>query len=529
MARLAKIRETVFSDRSLLFGSGIRYSAQRNRVMNPARPQEPWKGTYFIGRYRVVDEIGVGGMASVLLARVDGAGGFQKWVAIKRIHPHLTENQNIVSMFLDEARVAASISHPNVAQVFDLGQHEGGYWIAMEYLHGEPVRELYRHCEENACPLDPTLVARIVVDSAEGLHAAHELRGKSGEPLNLVHRDVSPHNLFVTYDGVVKVVDFGIAKMSGRQVQTRTGFIRGKLAYMAPEQARALAVDRRTDVFALGVVAWELLTGKRLFRTKSDLETVRQVLSMPIPRPSELNPAVPLQLDAAIMRALERNPAARHQTARDFSRAIQQYLVSAGQIVGPEEVAAFLNRVFRDRVAKGDAHLKWAADVTQTLSLESSTQNPATPEAAPPASASFVFPLQRNPADAPAPVVTVPSPDQDFEPDLMTEVRPTWGVEWDHSVAVPARVPALPPPPPPPMQPVPAEPSAAFAPQGPLPPIAPNMSASQPWIRRMLAASLTFFVLSLLGLALVFVFRSRIRSTLGIPSAGSSVVPSPSP
>ncbi|MDF2697472.1 MAG: serine/threonine protein kinase, partial [Labilithrix sp.] len=188
-------------------------------------------GTYFLGRYRVVDEIGIGGMASVHLARMDGPGGFQKWVAIKKIHPHLVEDESFVQMFLDEARVAARISHPNVATVFDLGKHEDTYWIAMEYLHGEPLREVMRRTEELGTAMPPEIACRVIADAAEGLHAAHELLGKNGEKLGLVHRDVTPHNLFVTYDGVTKVVDFGIAKFSSRMSHTRAGTLKGKLAY----------------------------------------------------------------------------------------------------------------------------------------------------------------------------------------------------------------------------------------------------------------------------------------------------------
>jgi serine/threonine-protein kinase len=158
-------------------------------------------GTFFLGRYRVVDEIGIGGMASVHLARMDGPGGFQKWVAIKRIHPHLVEDDQFVDMFLDEARIAAGINHANVAQVFDLGKDDNTYWIAMEYLHGEPLREVMRRAEERHMRIMPDLAARICADAADGLHAAHELRGKNGQLLGLVHRDVTPHNLFLTYEG----------------------------------------------------------------------------------------------------------------------------------------------------------------------------------------------------------------------------------------------------------------------------------------------------------------------------------------
>jgi len=346
-------------------------SPRSSRTGDSAVSDDGVYGTYFLGRYRVVDEIGVGGMASVHLARMDGAGGFQKWVAIKKIHPHLIEDEQFIHMFLDEARIAARISHPNVAQVFDLGVHENTYWIAMEYLHGEPLREVMRHNEEHHLATPPELAARMVADAAEGLHAAHELRGKNGEPLNLVHRDVSPHNLFVTYDGMVKVVDFGIAKVSGRLSSTRAGTLKGKLAYMSPEQVRGGAIDRRTDIFALGVVLWELTTGQRLFRMDSDLETLEKVQACVVPPPSSVRPDYPAELESVVMHALQRRADVRFQTARELSRALQQYLMHAGRFVGPEECGAYVSSIFGDRIRKREAHLRWAAEVTQTISLDS--------------------------------------------------------------------------------------------------------------------------------------------------------------
>ncbi|MCU0690248.1 MAG: protein kinase [Polyangiaceae bacterium] len=327
-------------------------------------------GTYFLGPYRVVDELGVGGMATVELARMDGAGGFQKWVAIKRIHQHLTEDVQFINMFLDEARIAASISHPNVAQVFDLGRHEHQYWIAMEYLHGEPLREVMRRNEELGQPMRPELAARVIADAAEGLHAAHELRGKDGRPLNLVHRDVSPHNLFVTYDGVVKVVDFGIAKVAGSLSHTHAGMLKGKLAYMAPEQVRDRRIDRRTDIFALGVVLWELTTGRRLFRVESDLGTLSLVEACVVPRPASMDAAYPADLESVLLHALQKEPEDRFQTAREFSRALQRYLMNANCFVGPEEISEYLTSLFEDRVHQRKEHLRWAAEVTQTVSIE---------------------------------------------------------------------------------------------------------------------------------------------------------------
>ncbi len=333
-------------------------------------------GTYFLGRYRVVDEIGIGGMASVHLARMDGPGGFQKWVAIKKIHPHLVEDESFVQMFLDEARVAARISHPNVATVFDLGKHEDTYWIAMEYLHGEPLREVMRRTEELGTAMPPEIACRVIADAAEGLHAAHELLGKNGEKLGLVHRDVTPHNLFVTYDGVTKVVDFGIAKFSSRMSHTRAGTLKGKLAYMSPEQVHGEGIDRRTDIFALGVVLWELTTGQRLFRMESDLDTLAKVQECNVPRPSTLIRGYPVDLEKIVMKALAKNRGERFRTARELSRALQSLLMRRGLFIASDEVAAYTQSIFTDRIQKREAHLRWAAEVTQTINVDQLLSKP---------------------------------------------------------------------------------------------------------------------------------------------------------
>jgi serine/threonine-protein kinase len=400
-------------------------------------------GTYFLGRYRVVDEIGIGGMASVHLARMDGPGGFQKWIAIKRIHPHLVEDETFVHMFLDEARVAARISHPNVATVFELGKHETTYWIAMEYLHGEPLREIMRRTLDLGTPVPPEIACRIIADAAEGLHAAHELLGNNGEKLGLVHRDVTPHNLFVTYDGNTKVVDFGIAKFSSRMASTRAGTLKGKLAYMSPEQVSGQPIDRRTDVFALGVVLWELTTGQRLFRMENDLDTLAKVQECAIPFPSTVVRGYPSDVEAVTMTALAKNPAERYRTARELSRALQSLLMRRGLFVASDEIAGYMASVFGDRIEKREAHLRWAAEVTQTIDFDkvpdlppspwpsedrsiltfnsdvlqsqSSARSPPRPAAGAPASAPMPSALASS---------EVPAPDPTTPDDLPTLARP---------------------------------------------------------------------------------------------------------
>jgi serine/threonine-protein kinase len=356
-------------DRPLFQGSG---SDPQGRHEPPVTHEEndTYAGTFFLGRYRVVDEIGVGGMASVHLARVDGPGGFQKWVAIKRIHPHLVEDDSFVNMFLDEARIAAQISHPNVATVFELGSDDDTYWIAMEYLHGEPVREVMRRLEEMHRTMPPEIACRIIIDAAEGLHAAHELTGPDGRKLELVHRDVTPHNLFVTYEGVTKVVDFGIAKFSSRISETRAGTLKGKIAYMSPEHVSGEQVDCQADIFGLGVVLWELTTGCRLFRADTELDTLARVQECRVPAPTSIHPTYPLDLQAVVMKALARSRMERYRTARELSRALQQVLVRRGLFVGHEELSTFMKSIFVDRMEKREAHLRWAAEVTQTVDVQ---------------------------------------------------------------------------------------------------------------------------------------------------------------
>src|SRR5215510_13595536 len=234
------------------------------------------------GKYSLVARLATGGMAEIFLARLQGAAGFEKLVCIKRILPHLARDKQFVAMFLDEARIAARITHPNVCQVFELGEIDGSYYIAMEYLEGVPLSCFRRHDHDGPLPA-PRLVAGIAVQACEGLHHAHQLKASDGRRMDLVHRDVSPQNLFVTIDGIVKVLDFGIAKVQDASVRTTTGAVKGTYAYMAPEQLRGERLDRRTDVFAMGIVMWETLAQKHLFRRETDFLTFQAITTDPIP------------------------------------------------------------------------------------------------------------------------------------------------------------------------------------------------------------------------------------------------------
>jgi serine/threonine-protein kinase len=289
-------------------------------------------------------------MASVYLARAEGSPGFEKLVALKRIHPHLADEKDYVEMFLDEARIASRITHANVCSVFDFGEAGGEYYIAMEYLVGEPLSRVHRRVVANAdqriSPLLPARMARIIAQACEGLHAAHELKDANGESLHVVHRDVSAENLFVTYDGATQVVDFGIAHARQRVHHTEAGQVKGTFPYMSPEQMTAAVVDRRVDVWALGAVLWELLTLRRLFLRDTDVNTMYAVLSSEIRPPSAHRSDVPTELDEIVLKALQRNPDERWQSAREMGRALRRFLAKQEELVGPAELADWMVELF---------------------------------------------------------------------------------------------------------------------------------------------------------------------------------------
>ncbi|HET9624659.1 MAG TPA: serine/threonine-protein kinase, partial [Kofleriaceae bacterium] len=291
------------------------------------------------GKYQLVARLATGGMAEIFLARLQGAAGFEKLVCIKRILPHLARDAQFVAMFLDEARIAARISHPNVCQVFELGEIDGSFYIAMEYLEGVPLA-CFRRSDYYGERPSPRLVAGMAMQACEGLHHAHQLKNTDGSVMEVVHRDISPQTLFVTVDGIVKVLDFGIAKIQDATVRTSTGAVKGTYAYMAPEQLRGERVDRRADVFALGIVMWETLMRRHLFRRDTDFLTFQAITTDPIDDVSVLRPDVPAALSAVIMQALSRDREQRYPTARALGEAI-------GEAVQPLSSSAISEEIVR--------------------------------------------------------------------------------------------------------------------------------------------------------------------------------------
>ncbi|MEZ4225231.1 MAG: serine/threonine-protein kinase [Polyangiaceae bacterium] len=304
-----------------------------------------------IGRYEVVGRLAAGGMAEILLSRLIGPSGFERPVVVKRILPHLAHTSEFSTMFLDEARLVARIRHPNVVQVHELGEIDEELFLVMEYLEGESVSGLLRRFVSLNKRMPHALCAYIIAEACAGLHAAHELTDSEGYPLDLVHRDISPQNVFVLYNGGVRLLDFGIAKAADRSSQTATGEIKGKFQYMSPEQCLCKPLDRRSDIFSLGVVLFELSTNRRLFKRENELMVFKAICEQPLVPPSQVAPGYPKALEAVVVKALARRPEDRYQTAAEMRKDLLAVARELGAGDEPaEHVAQLMRDVFRDRI-----------------------------------------------------------------------------------------------------------------------------------------------------------------------------------
>ncbi|HEU4539475.1 MAG TPA: serine/threonine-protein kinase, partial [Polyangiaceae bacterium] len=307
-------------------------------------------------KYQPILEIGSGGMSRVYLTVVRGPGGFNKFQVVKRLLPSLAGDPEFLSMFLEEARLSARLNHANVVQINEVGFDGKHHLMAMEYLEGQSLESVVRRATRQGKSLPLHLHLRVLAEAAAGLHYAHEFADLDGRPLNIVHRDVSPHNVFVTYQGQVKVLDFGIAKAADSAQHTRTGMLKGKVAYMAPEQLRrSEAVDRRADVFALGVMLWQAVAGRRLWQNMSDLEVFQQLNTRQLPSLREAKPDAPEALVRICEQALSFDVGARQATAAEFADAIEAYLASGGHRASGRELGAFVSNLFASKRAEVQA------------------------------------------------------------------------------------------------------------------------------------------------------------------------------
>jgi len=302
-----------------------------------------------LGKYEILTPLAAGGMARIYVARTTGIGSFERHVVLKLITPERANDVTAVQMFLDEARLAASLNHQNVAQVFEVGEDAGIHYLAMEYVHGQDLRALLAKAGGQGSRVPLELALTVVAGAAAGLHHAHERRGPDGISLGIVHRDVSPSNIMIGYDGSVKLLDFGIAKATSRSIETQSGIIKGKFAYMAPEQCRGREVDRRSDVFSLGIILYEISTQHRCFRADSDFDTMHRIVTGDVVRPTRLVQGYPQALEAIVMKALAVDANQRYQSAHQLLEALESFAVSARMSLSTMSLGRFMREMFGEQ------------------------------------------------------------------------------------------------------------------------------------------------------------------------------------
>jgi serine/threonine protein kinase len=382
------------------------------------------------GKYYLIDRIAMGGMAEIFRAKSFGVGGFENLLVIKRILSHLSVNDQFVRMFMDEAKVSAVLQAANIVRIYDFGKIRENYFIAMECVEGKDVKLLLRKLAERRSLLPREFAVYIAMEAAKGLDYAHKRTAISGQPLNIVHRDVSPSNILVSYTGEVKVADFGIVKAANCAEDTDAGMLKGKFEYMSPEQANGADIDRRSDIFALGIILHEMLTGRRLFKTDSELKTLERVKRVDVDPPSASNPAVPARLDEIVMRALAREPDQRYQDARELHADLLDFLYPASPDLTQQSLAHFMRGLFVDemeteraRTESGSALARQMHDSAADMDLEPEFDGGRTPTHAAP-----LLPAKA-PSRAPA-LVGVVGWNATHVPEVQTvtnEVKPTTG------------------------------------------------------------------------------------------------------
>src|SRR5262245_38795012 len=428
------------------------------------------------GKYELISRLAAGGMAEIFLARTKSIQGFEKYLVIKKILRNRTNDPEFVRMFLDEARVAATLDHPNIVQIYDVGHVDDEYYIAMEYLRGHNLIEIVRAGAKLGYSKPPLEhVMSILSGVCGGLHYAHEKRDFNGRPLEIVHRDITPQNIVITFDGAVKLVDFGIAKAATREVETLAGTLKGKIGYMSPEQCRGQSVDRRSDLFAVGIILYELTTGKRLYHERSDFETLKKIIEGPVPSPRDILPFYPAALNTIVTRCLQKKADDRYQTARDLHADLDAFSRDNQLVTGTVPLAQYMERIFADELAaQKNADAQGLVFASQMATSQTS--------------ASYLGESSKRSSQIEAPLVAA------RRQHVMTRVFQAsagvlllvagglfvwWRTKPGEKPPPPAALPpvAPPPPPPPPAAPVVPPPAPAAAPPAPLNPAVAAVAA----------------------------------------------------
>jgi serine/threonine protein kinase len=339
------------------------------------------------GKYYLLERINVGGMAEVFRAKAFGVEGFERLVAVKRILPNIAEDKEFIRMFIEEAKLAVQLNHANIAQIFDLGVVDGAYYIALEHVHGRDLRGMFDRCRQLGEPMPVSQACFVVMKLCEGLDYAHNKRDQAGREVHLVHRDVSPQNVLVSFEGEVKIIDFGIAKAAGKGSKTQAGILKGKFGYMSPEQVRGIPIDRRSDVFSCGIVLYELLTGERLFVGESDFSTLEKVRNVEILPPSTYNRRIPDELERIVLKALAKDPEERYQNAIDLHDELQAFVYTAGEFYSRKDLAGWMKKTFgreiEEETAKLESYRQLKAPTETPAPVMSRTQTGSKPPSVP--------------------------------------------------------------------------------------------------------------------------------------------------
>ncbi|MCP3098627.1 protein kinase [Myxococcus sp. K15C18031901] len=363
------------------------------------------KPTLF-GKYLLLERINVGGMAEVFIAKAFGVEGFERILAIKKILPTMAEDEEFITMFIDEARISVQLNHANIVHIHELGKHDDTYFIAMEYVAGRDVRtilERYRRRKE----IMPTAQAVFVASKlCDGLDYAHRKKDARGQDLHIIHRDVSPQNVLISYEGEVKVIDFGIAKAANRSQKTQAGILKGKFGYMSPEQVRGMPIDRRSDIFAVGVLLYEMLTGEKLFVGESDFSTLEKVRNADVPLPREFNPNIPPGLEKVVLKALAREPEERYQWGSDLAEDLMRFLLAGDAIYSSKHLSSYMKEAFAEDMLREAEKMERYASIERPDQIEASgitaIPRPAPARRAPPPAVVVTGPAAGRSPTAPA-------------------------------------------------------------------------------------------------------------------------------
>lgn len=332
------------------------------------------------GDYFLLEKLNTGGMAEVYKAKTFGVEGFERIVAVKKILPSIAEDKEFISMFIDEAKIAGQLTHANIAQIFDLGNINDEYYIALEYVPGHDLRVIFDRCVRTGRKLDIGMVCFVVSKICEGLDYAHNKKDANGEPMNIIHRDISPQNILLSYDGECKLIDFGIAKATNKSSATQVGILKGKFSYMSPEQVSGKTnIDRRSDIFALGIVLFELLTLKRLFLGQSDFETLEKIRKVEVSPPTLYNSDIPEALEDIVLKALEKDVSQRYQTASELQEALQRFMFSQGIYYTAKDLSEFMHSMFSQEILLEQKKMEFYKELTRDVLVQSRAPS-ATPE-----------------------------------------------------------------------------------------------------------------------------------------------------